>query len=183
MQSSWGCRESGSGGKVEGEVESRAFLRVTEVRPGKVVGQVSSFDTLPSAKERKDAGVVAAPYLTGLAAASVWNGHHSGAGLLKGMGARLGLELEAPVFEALGSACGQAQGQAQLVVDRACPSKGEETLLSPKHLILTRSPSPNLHTLATNPSSSTGLLFSRWDLRKKLPVGLFPHEALGSFSR
>ena len=102
MQSSWGCRESGSGGKVEGEVESRAFLRVTKVRPGKVVGQVSSFDTLPSAKERKDAGVVAAPYLTGLAATSVWNGHHSGAGLLRGMGARLGLELEAPAFEALG---------------------------------------------------------------------------------
>ncbi|RVW19568.1 hypothetical protein CK203_115098 [Vitis vinifera] len=145
---SWGCRESGSGGKVEGEVESRAFLRVTEVRPGKVVGQVSSFDTLPSAKERKDAEVVAAPYLTGLAAASVWNGHHSGAGLLRRMGARPKVR---PNWLWIG-----------LVLQKG----GDSSL--PRRLILTRSPSPNLHTLVTNPSSSTGLLFSRWDLRKKL---------------
>ena len=77
VQPSWGCK--GSGGKVEGEVESRTFLRVAEVCPGKVVGQVSSINTLPSAKERKDAGVDAAPFLTGSVAAFVWNGHHRGA--------------------------------------------------------------------------------------------------------
>ncbi|RVW73505.1 hypothetical protein CK203_060050 [Vitis vinifera] len=103
VQPSWGCRESGSGGKVEGEVESRAFLRVTEVRPGKVVGQVSSFDTLPSAKEKRTL--------------------ECGAGLLRGMGARLGLELEAPAFEALGSACGQAQGPSQVfALCASCPT-------------------------------------------------------------
>ena len=77
MQPSWCCR--GSRGKVEGEVESRAFLRVAEVRPGKVVGQVSTVGLLPSTKEGDDA----APFLTSSTVGSVWNGHLKGVGALR----------------------------------------------------------------------------------------------------
>ena len=99
MQPSWCCR--GSRGKVEGEVESRAFLRVAEVRPGKVVGQVSTVGLLPSTKEGEDA----APFLTGSTAGSVWNGHLREAGALE---AWLGFELKAltSTSGALGSTCG-----------------------------------------------------------------------------
>ena len=44
-------------GKVEGEVKSLAFLRVAEVRLGKVVGQVSTVGPLPSAKEGEDVAI------------------------------------------------------------------------------------------------------------------------------
>ena len=76
MQPSWCCR--GIGGKVEGEVGSRAFLRVVEVFIGKEVGQVSTIDPLSSAKEGEDS----APFLTGTIASTDRKGKLSGTGAL-----------------------------------------------------------------------------------------------------
>ena len=99
VQPSWSCKGS------RGKVESRAFLRVAEVRLGKVVGQVLMVDLLPSAKQREDVGQDAAPFLIGSAVGSVWNGHLREAGALE---AWLGFELKAltSTSGALGSTCG-----------------------------------------------------------------------------
>ena len=75
MQPSWCCR--GIRGKVEGEVGSRAFLRVAEVFTGKEVGQVLTVDPLSSAKEGEDS----APFLTGTIASTDRKGKLSGTGV------------------------------------------------------------------------------------------------------
>ena len=71
----------------------------------------------------------------------------------------MGLELEASasIFGALGSTCGQVQGQAQLEEDRACSSKGDKTLISfPRRPLPARSPNPNLIFLAMGSPLLTG---------------------------
>ena len=153
VQSSWCC--TGRGGKVEGEVGSRAFLRVAEDCSGKEVGQVLMVDPLPSTKEGEDS----APFLTGTAVDTDRKGKLSGT---RALGAWLGSELEALASDswALGSAFGGSLkrlslGQAQLEVGRACSSNSGETLLSSprSHLHLQ---SPRLPFSVTGPLSATG---------------------------
>ena len=65
--------------------------------------------------------------------------------------------------------------------DRACFSKGEETLLSFKSLIPARNPSPSLIFLATGLSSSTRHSLFLGGLSQDAPCGSLPARSLRPF--